>query len=361
MTTGWRVASWLGLLAAAILILWLLSPVLLPFMLGVAIAYVLDPLVQRLEASGLARPVAAVSVILLFLIVVSVSIALLVPVLETQLAGLIQRLVEVVYDLANWARPMIQNLQLGFGDVKDIGAGDIAGRVLSWLGGAAAGLWSGGLALFHILSLVLITPIVAFYLLRDWPRIVAKVDGWLPRDHAETIREQLRLIDLRLAGFVRGQALVCLTLGIFYAIALTIAGLNYGLVVGLLTGLLIFIPFLGGALGFAISVTIALFQFDDWVRIAIVGAIFVVGQFSEAYIISPKLVGDRIGLHPVWLVLALLAGGALFGFVGVLIAVPVAATIGVLLRFALERYLASPLYRGSQARVADSRGGKGAA
>jgi predicted PurR-regulated permease PerM len=345
MSTGWRVASWLALLAAIGLILWLLSPVLLPFLLGMAVAYLLDPVVQRLEAVGLARTIAAFLVIFLFLVIVAVSLALLIPVLERQLAGLIERLVEVIYDLANWARPMVKDL--GMGDVKDLGAGDIAGKVIAWMGGAVAGLLSGGLALFHLLSLVLITPIVAFYLLRDWPKIGAKVDSWLPRDHAETIREQLRLIDMRLAGFVRGQALVCLVLGVFYAVALTIAGLNYGLVVGLLTGMLIFIPFLGGAIGFVISITIALFQFDSWVEVAIIAAIFFVGQFAEAYIISPKLVGDRIGLHPVWLVLALLAGGSLFGFVGVLIAVPAAATIGVLLRFALERYLASPLYRGT--------------
>jgi predicted PurR-regulated permease PerM len=345
MSTGWRVASWLALLAAIGLILWLLSPVLLPFLLGMAVAYLLDPVVQRLEAVGLARTIAAFLVIFLFLVIVAVSLALLIPVLERQLAGLIERLVEVIYDLANWARPMVKDL--GMGDVKDLGAGDIAGKVIAWMGGAVAGLLSGGLALFHLLSLVLITPIVAFYLLRDWPKIGAKVDSWLPRDHAETIREQLRLIDMRLAGFVRGQALVCLVLGVFYAVALTIAGLNYGLVVGLLTGMLIFIPFLGGAIGFVISIMIALFQFDSWVEVAIIAAIFFVGQFAEAYIISPKLVGDRIGLHPVWLVLALLAGGSLFGFVGVLIAVPAAATIGVLLRFALERYLASPLYRGT--------------
>lgn len=358
MTTGWRVASWLALLTAAGLILWLLSPVLLPFLLGMAVAYLLDPVVQRLEAAGLVRSVAAFLVIFLFLVIVAASLALLIPVLERQLAGLIERLVEVVSDLANWARPLLKDV--GMGDVKDLGAGDIAGKVVSWMGGAAAGLWSGGLALFHLLSLSLITPIVAFYLLRDWPKMGAKVDSWLPRDHAETIREQLRLIDMRLAGFVRGQALVCLVLGIFYAIALTIAGLNYGLVVGLLTGILIFIPFLGGAIGFAISIAIALFQFDSWVQIAIIAAIFFVGQFAEAYIISPKLVGDRIGLHPVWLVLALLAGGSLFGFVGVLIAVPAAATIGVLLRFALERYLASPLYRGTAAQVAAVRGEKSA-
>jgi predicted PurR-regulated permease PerM len=363
MTSGWRLTAWLVLLTLGGLILWLLSPVLLPFLLGMGVAYLLDPVVQRLEAWGAPRSVAAFAVIFLFLVVVGVSVAFLVPVLENQLAGLIQRLIEAVYDLANWLRTKVEDLPLALGDVKDLNAGEIAGKVISWMGGAAASVWSGGLALFHLLSLALITPIVAFYLLRDWPRIVTTVDGWLPRDHAETIREQLRLIDLRLSGFVRGQALVCLTLGIFYALALTIAGLNYGLLVGLLTGLLIFIPFLGGAIGFAVAITIALFQFDSFVPTTIVAAIFFVGQFGEAYIISPKLVGDRIGLHPVWLVLALLAGGALFGFVGVLIAVPAAATIGVLLRFALQRYLAGPLYRGGGASVRSTtaRGEKGAA
>ncbi|MFQ6017021.1 MAG: AI-2E family transporter, partial [Kiloniellaceae bacterium] len=188
--------------------------------------------------------------------------------------------------------------------------------------------------------------VVAFYLLRDWDRIVGKVDGWLPRAHAGTIREQALEVDRRLAGFLRGQGTVCLLLGVFYALALSLAGLDFGLVVGLIAGLLSFIPYVGAIVGLLASVGLAVVQFDDWVRIAIVAGIFFAGQAVEGNYLTPKLVGGRVGLHPVWVIFGLLAGGALFGFVGVLLAVPAAAVIGVAVRFALDRYMASSYYLG---------------
>jgi len=353
MTTGWRVAAWLGLLALAVVLLWLLSPVLLPFFLGIAIAYLLDPAVTRATRWTDSRTLATLGVIGLFFIIVAGGLALLLPVLERQLVGLVQRLVEVGMDAYNWAVPYIQR-QLEEANVPAAApnAGEIAGKVAGWSGGVIAGVWSGGLAVVNLLSLLVITPVVAFYILRDWPNIVQRVDSWLPREHAPLIRRQLHMIDERLAGFVRGQALVCLLMGIFYAIALTAAGLNYGLLMGLLIGVLVFIPVVGAAIGAVASLAVAAFQFGDGLHIGIVIGIFLVGQFIEAYILSPKLVGERIGLHPVWIVFALLAGGALFGFVGLLLAAPASAAIGVLLHLALERYLASPLYRGGQKKDA---------
>jgi predicted PurR-regulated permease PerM len=349
MSRGWRVAAWLGLLAVAVFIIWLLSPVLLPFFLGMTIAYVLDPAVRRLTKWTQSRTLSTLAVTVLFFIIVVGGIAVLLPVLERQLVGLVQRLVEASISTYNWAVPYIQEHleQANLPVSAAPNAGDIAGKVLGWTGGVAAGLLTGGLAVVNILSLLVITPVVAFYILRDWPRIVQRVDTWLPRDHVPLIRRQIELIDKRLAGFVRGQALVCLLMGIFYAVALTIAGLNYALLVGLMVGVLTFIPVVGAAIGAVVALAIAVFQFHNWVNVGIVAGIFLVGQFCESYVLSPKLVGDRIGLHPVWIVFALLAGGTLFGFLGLLIAAPASAAIGVLLHLALERYLASPLYRGS--------------
>ena len=349
MTGGWRAAAWLAMLVAAGLVLWLLGPVLLPFLLGMAVAYLFDPVVRRLEDWGVGRAISALAVLVIFVIIVAGGIVLLAPVLERQLAGVIERLIVAAQDLLDWLRPYIQNVarQAGIAQPAELGnAAEIAGKIANSVGGVAGGLLSGGLAIVNILSLLLITPVVAFYLLRDWRKIVDKVDTLLPRDHAEVIRRQIRRIDARLAGFVRGQALVCLIFAVYYGLALSLAGLNYSLVVGLLTGLLIFIPLLGATIGFAVSVIIALFQFPEWYSVGVVAVVFFVGQFIEAYVVSPKLVGDRIGLHPVWLVLAILAGAELFGFVGVLLAAPVAAAIGVLLEFTIERYLASQLYRG---------------
>jgi len=348
MTPAWRALSWLGLLVVTVGLLWLLSPVLLPFFLGIAIAYVLDPAVVRLETWGRNRTLATLTIMMLFVIVLAGALALLLPVLERQLVGLVQKLVEAATEAYDWALPYVER-ELREARVPQSAApnaGDIAGKVMGWAGGAAMGLWSGGLAVVNLLSLLVITPVVTFYMLRDWPKIVERIDAWLPRDHAPLIRRLAHQIDLRLAGFVRGQALVCLLMGLFYAIALTVAGLNYGLLVGLLVGLLTFIPVLGAAIGAVISLTIAAVQFHGWLPLAIIAAIFLVGQSVESYVLSPKLVGERIGLHPAWLLLALLAGGALFGFLGLLLAAPAAATIGVLTQFALERYLDSSLYRG---------------
>jgi predicted PurR-regulated permease PerM len=347
MTPAWRALSWLGLLIIAVGLVWLLSPVLLPFVLGLAIAYLLDPAVVRLETWTRNRTAATLTIMLVFVVVVAGALALLLPVLEHQMVGLVQKLIEAASDAYNWALPYVER-QLREAHVPSAApnAGDIAGKAVGWAGGAALGLWSGGLAVVNILSLLVITPIVTFYMLRDWPKLMDWIDALLPRDHAPLVRKLAHKIDLRLAGFVRGQALVCLLMGLFYAIALTVAGLNYGLLVGLLIGLLVFIPVLGAAIGAVISLSIAAVQFHAWVPLAIIAGIFLVGQFIEAYVLSPKLVGERIGLHPAWLLLGLLAGGALFGFLGLLLAAPAAATIGVLAQFALERYVDSPLYRG---------------
>jgi predicted PurR-regulated permease PerM len=210
-------------------------------------------------------------------------------------------------------------------------------------------LWSGGRALFSILSLLIITPVVAFYLLCDWDRVVSSIDGWIPLTHRETVRGLAREMDEAIAGFVRGQAVICLILAAFYAIGLTLIGLSFGFLIGLMTGLFAFVPYVGAATGAIVAGIVAIAQF--WPKltpILMVAGVFLIGQVLEGYVLSPKLVGARVGLHPVWLMFALIAFGYLFGFLGLLIAIPVAAAIGVLARFALRQYLASPLYTGRE-------------
>jgi predicted PurR-regulated permease PerM len=228
------------------------------------------------------------------------------------------------------------------------------------IGGAVLGQVLSGLgAVLSVISLIVITPVVSFFLLRDWDHIVARVDGWLPRAHVETIREQARLVDQTQAGFVRGQMLVCLIVGSYYATALTVVGLEFGIIVGLVTGLMLFIPYVGMLTGFAVSMGLAFAQFDSAQSILLVAVVFVVGQPLEGVFLTPKLVGDRVGLHPVWILFALLTGAALFGFVGVLLAVPTAAVIGVGMRFAIGRYLAGPFYNGGGPGASGANGGDG--
>jgi predicted PurR-regulated permease PerM len=195
-----------------------------------------------------------------------------------------------------------------------------------------------------------VTPVVAFYLIYDWHRMIRSVDSWIPIQHRDTVRELAREVDAAIAGFLRGQTAVCLILGSFYAVALTLTGLNFGLLIGLISGLITFIPYVGSMTGLVLSLGVAVAQFwPAYGSILIVLGIFLVGQFVEGNVLAPKLVGESVGIHPVWLIFALLAFGYLFGFVGLLVAVPLAATIGVLTRFALRRYLQSSLYTGEKA------------
>jgi predicted PurR-regulated permease PerM len=351
LTGSRRLMLWAAIGLAVFAVVWLLSPVLFPFLVGLAIAYLLDPLVDRVERWGISRIVATIIIIAAFFIVLAIAVLLLAPVLYDQLHGLSRWVVEGAEDVQDLLQPYIQKYLQSTGAADSTGQDGlgIAAQALGWVGGLAGKLITGGLAIFNILSLIFITPVVAFYLLRDWDRIVATMDLWLPRDHAPVIRKLLQEIDSRLAGFLRGQALVCFLLGVFYAVGLTLVGLSYGLIIGFVTGIATFIPYIGMLAGAATGLLVAFFQYESWLGIVLVFAVFVAGQFLEGNFVSPILVGDRVGLHPVWLMLAVLAGGALLGFVGVLIAVPAAAAIAVLLRYAIERYLESPLYRGAPA------------
>ena len=350
MTVERQLRFWLIGFAVFLVALYLLRGVLLPFVAGMAVAYLLDPVCDRLEAWGLSRTLATTVLTVLFLVVAVAAVVLLIPVLAGQVASLLERVPDLIEALRGLSTRLLAIVEARVDPamIERI-EGAVAGsadRLVAWGTKFLGQVISGGVALANLISLLVITPVVAFYLLRDWDRIVARIDAWLPREHAETIRERVREVDRTLAGFLRGQGTVCLILGLFYAIALSIAGLDFGLVVGLVAGLLSFIPYVGAIIGLVLSVGLALLQFDDWLRVAIVAGIFFVGQAVEGNFLTPKLVGESVGLHPVWIIFGLLAGGALFGFVGVLLAIPAAAVIGVGVRFALDRYLQSPYYRG---------------
>lgn len=345
---------WAAFCAVFLLFFWALGNVLLPFIVGAAIAYILDPLADRLQARGFSRIWATVVIFALAVLVVVAVLVLVLPLLVLQGLDLIdaaprlyetarEQIVEYFPSIVNENSPMRQ----AFADLLASArsqAGSLASSVLSSAGNALSGL-----------IVLVVAPVVAFYLLLDWDRMIARIDDLLPRDHAPVLRDLARDIDTTLASFIRGQGTVCLILGTFYAVALMLVGLQFGLVVGLFAGLISFIPYIGALFGGVLAVGLALFQFwGEWYWIAAVAGIFMAGQAVEGNILTPKLVGDSVGLHPVWLLFALAAFGTLFGFAGMLIAVPVAAVIGVVVRYLGERYREGLLYRGQSGQVPEN-------
>jgi predicted PurR-regulated permease PerM len=339
---------WLVAFIVLALALWLLSDILLPFVVGLVIAYLLTPIADRMERLGVNRMIAALLLVTIVVLVFVWIILLAAPVLGGQLVSFIDNVPGYVAKLQKLVsdRPWVQEIFGGsFGSDKSMS--DLVSQGISWITSFLRSLWSGGRALVSLFSLIVVAPVVGFYFVYDWHRMVARVDSWVPRHQRDIVRQLAREVDAAISGFIRGQTAVCLLLGSFYAIALTLAGLNFGLLIGLVSGVITFIPYVGSTTGLVLSLGVAIAQFwPEWTGIATVLAIFIVGQFIEGNILSPKLVGKSVGLHPVWVIFALLAFGYLFGFVGLLVAVPLAATIGVLTRFALKRYLASSIYTG---------------
>lgn len=349
MSNAWRQpVFWLSLLGFLILALYLLGAILLPFVAGCAIAYFLNPLVDRLESWRLPRGFAAFLVLSIFFSAVFLIFLVLVPFLHAEIFELITRIPQLLQAVQRGLNSLIGYFheRLAPEDFERLNNAVNAqlGEVFSWFGNFLRTLLTSGLALFSVLSLVFVTPIVVFFLLRDWNRMIAKIESLVPRHLLAVVREQARLVNETLGGFIRGQAMVCLLMGVYYATALTVAGLDFGLFLGLLVGLLIAVPYLGGITGATIALILAAAQFQSPSYFAVIGGIFVVGQTLEGNLITPKLVGDRVNLHPVWLIFSLLAFGTLFGLVGLLVAVPAAAVVGVLVRFALDRYLQSEFY-----------------
>jgi predicted PurR-regulated permease PerM len=330
-------------------ILWAMGEVILPFIAGGAIAYFLDPVADRLERMGLSRALSTVIIFILLTLVVVLAALVVVPLLVQQATDLVQSAPEVFGQLRNFLTERFPSLMEDGSPLRNSLA-SIGETIQSRGGELLQGVLTSAAGVVNILVFLVVVPVVAFYLLLDWDRMVARIDELLPRDHAPVIRELARRIDRTLASFVRGQGTVCLILGTFYAVALMVIGLQFGLVVGLVAGLLTFIPYVGALVGGILSIGLALFQFwGEWWSILAVALVFQAGQLIEGNILTPKLVGSSVGLHPVWLIFALSAFGALFGFVGLLVAVPVAAAIGVLVRYALDRYREGRLYRGLEA------------
>ncbi|MGR3435364.1 MAG: AI-2E family transporter [Shimia sp.] len=354
-TVYWGIA---GVLTVAIL--WVLGDVILPFVLGGAIAYLLDPVADRLERAGCSRVLATVIIAIAATLLFIVLALAVVPTLIQQAVSLFNTAPQLFADLRDALNQRFPELM----DQNNAVRRSIAsvGETIQSRGGELVNaLFSSARGVVNVILLFVIVPVVAFYLLLDWDRMVARIDDLLPRDHVHTIRRLAREVDATLAGFVRGMGTVCLILGTYYAVALMLVGLQFGLVVGFVAGLVTFIPYLGALIGGILAIGLALFQFwgpetvdgetirqgTDWLRIGLVAAIFVAGQAVEGNVLTPKLVGNSVGLHPVWLLFSLSLFGALFGFVGLLIAVPVAASIGVIARFLTAEYKAGRLYRGT--------------
>lgn len=333
--------------------LWFIGDTLLPFLVGMTIAYFLDPVADRLERAGFSRLWATVVITVGVLLGAMIVLVLLIPVVIDQTQSLIAAAPGYAETLRNFLEERFPDFLEEGSDVRDA-IDSTTETIRARIPDIANSILASGIALLDFVLLLVVAPVVAFYMLMDWDRMVAKIDGWLPREHRSSIRALARQVDDVLAGFVRGQLTVCLILGAFYAGALTLIGLQFGLVIGLFAGLISFIPFIGSIMGGMVSIGVALFQFwDQPLWIAAVAAIFALGQAVEGNVLTPKLVGGSVGLHPVWLMFALAAFGALMGFTGLLIAVPVAAVLGVLARFGLEKYLQGSLYRGTEGRDED--------
>ncbi|UWR25429.1 AI-2E family transporter [Sulfitobacter sp. S223] len=341
-----------GMAAAVFLvILWFMGDVLLPFVLGSAIAYFLDPVADRLENLGLSRAMSTAVITVLAILIFVIMALLVFPTLISQAVNLF----EIAPDLT---KRFTAALTERFPSILDNGSTlrnslNSLGTAVQERGGELLNTaLSSAAGIINVIMLFVIVPVVAVYMLLDWDRMIAHIDSMLPRDHAHVIRNLATDIDKTLASFIRGMGTVCLILGTYYAIALMLVGLQFGLVVGFVAGLVTFIPYLGALIGGALALGLALFQFwGDWVSIGLVGGIFVIGQVIEGNILTPKLVGDSVGLHPVWLILALAVFGTLFGFVGMLVAVPMAAALGVIARFGVEQYQQSLLYRGTEQNI----------
>jgi predicted PurR-regulated permease PerM len=340
---------WITVLAAIIAVMILLREILLPFVAGLLLAYLLDPLASRLERLGMNRLLATLAIVALFIVAVTVLIMVSVPLLARELAHFIENSPRYLRQLQALAddpqRPWLRTIVADGMNHAERSISELAALAVGWLASFLQSAWSGGRALLTVFSLLVVTPVIACYLIYDWPRLLAVIDHWVPPVHRETVRALAREINDTIGGFVRGQSVLCLILGVAYALALTLIGLKHGMLIGLSAGLISFVPYLGLILGLLVSTCVAIAQFwPNWTLIAAVPAIFLIGQGVADYLLSPNLVGRRVNLNPVWLMFSLFAFGYLFGFIGLLIAVPLAAAIGVLLRFALAHYYASPLY-----------------
>ena len=326
--------------------------ILLPFVIGMLAAYLLDPLADKLEAKKFSRVMATIVITVLFFVSVALGIVMIAPLLYHQIEALISDIPVYAQSLQQFYALKVAPLQQKLGGGVSASSPDIMSEIMKGfsnvLRDVGVGILKSSKAVIGIASVFVITPVVTFYLLRDWDTITAKFDALLPRKHHDVITEQMALIDQTLSGFIRGQLTVCTMLGTFYALALWVAGLKYAIMIGLLAGLLIIIPYVGTIFSGTLAIGLAYLQFEgNMSDVGVVAIIFIIGQIVEGNFLTPKIVGEKVGLHPVWLIFGMMAGGALIGFVGVLLAVPLTAILGVLIRFVIEQYKGSALYQGT--------------
>lgn len=360
MRTDWHLGFWAALTAGVALLLYFLSGVLLPFVAAIALGYLLDPVADKLETWGLSRLAATLLILVFFILFFVLAFILLAPVLGHQLAAFVAALPEYIVKLQKLVTAQIGRVidsgvlnRIGLGgglgsEQVQQAIGDFVGQGGKILTGFVSSLWAQGQALVNLISLLVITPVVAFYMLLDWDKMVAAIDSLVPPRYRDSVHGIAHDIDRALAGFLRGQSLLCLFLGLWYGLGFALIGLNFGFLIGLSAGVLSFIPYVGSLTALILSAIVAIVQaWPDWTLLAMALSVVAAGQFLEGNILSPKLVGDSVGLHPVWMMFALLAFGSLFGFTGLILAVPLAATVGVILRFAVARYRESALYNGA--------------
>jgi predicted PurR-regulated permease PerM len=367
MRSGWHIAFWLGAVVVLFVILWLCWAVLPPFIMALAIGYLLDPVADRLQRLGLSRLMATLVILAAFAIVLALLFVLVFPILGHQLSAFIQALPETLNKLGGllgqagdrlgreYLGPILKRFGLEGAKPTDVrgNVNDLVGETARAVAAFLNSIVTRGAAVISVVSLLIVTPVVAFYMLLDWHKMTTTVDSLIPLRHRETVHQLMHEIDNALAGFLRGQSLVCVFLGLWYGLGLTLIGLNFGLLIGLSAGVLSFIPYVGSLTALVLSAIVAIVQdWPHWQLFALTMGLVLTGQFLEANILSPKLVGDKVGVHPVWLIFALLAFGSVLGFIGLVIAVPVAAAAGVLLRFAIGRYRASEFYLGMPAWLA---------
>lgn len=340
---------WAACAAVLLGFVWLFDAVLLPFIVGIIIAYLLNPLVVALGKYNLSRTLATLLILTLFVLVCIGFFLLVIPPLYQQLLQLADAAPGYVDAL--WARlePYFASMQNQVSteeinqNLREVLRNNVS-NAFNLSSSLLGGLLSGGMALVSLFSLLVITPLVAFFMMIEWPALVKWSEDLMPRGSLDQTRQLFKEIDRKIAGFIRGQLLVAIALAILYALALTIAGLQFGFLIGLGAGVLSIIPLFGSIVGLLVSVGVAWFQSGELVYTLVIAGIFIVGQILEGNVITPKLVGKSVGLHPLWILFSLLAGGALLGVVGMMLAVPLAATVGVLSRFAIEQYKASSYY-----------------
>lgn len=357
LNNGWQsrwfhLALWSVIIACFAWFLHAVQPILLPFVLGMFVAYLMDPLTTRIQRMGLSRTAATSVVTFGFFAMLVALVVWLVPIIYEQIANLAVRAPAMLQDLAgnarSWASPLLQKLNAISGRGQEAiptDAAVLAQRGLTSLSLLVTGIFSSGAALINVVALLILTPVVCFYLIRDWPAVLKRVDSMLPLAYAQDIREQTRLINRTLSSYLRGQLTVMLLLSIYYVLCLSLAGLHFSLVLGIIAGCIVIIPYIGSLISVGLGLMVAYEQYYGtsnvfWFIVAVYGA----GQVLESQILTPKIIGDRVGLHPLWMLFGMLAGAVLLGFVGLLLAVPLTAVIGVLAKFAVGRYLQSGLY-----------------